>query len=269
MSENRQATEERVARYTRLIEKQTGRAVRPYRSDGYVNMLNRYGTTKDTTEHYFFQAESEVPDNELISFYEGNGLFANIIDTPAEEAVKHGFYLNDISDQDMLDFYYESLDELDWEETAMEAIKWARLFGGSIVVMLVNDGRGIDEPLDWKNIQSVDDLRVYDRSLIQPDYTSMFSYEPEDPFRTRASRIGMPEYYNVYSKYGNFRVHESRCLVFKNGKLPENTTNSTYEMWGMPEYIRIRKAIRDTELAHGSAVKMLDRSIQAVYKMQN
>ena len=26
---------------------------------------------------------------------------------------------------------------------------------------------------------------------------------------------------------------------FKNGILPENTTNSVYQLWGVPEYIRL------------------------------
>lgn len=254
--------------YERLLEQQTGKAVRPFRRDGYVNVLNRYGTEKDTTERYEFRQEPPVPDDFLASYYEGNGLFAKIIDAPAEEAIKHGFSLG-LADTKIEDFYTSALDELDWEETAMTAIKWARLFGGSIIVMLINDGRGLDEPLDWANIKSIDDLRVYDRSVIQEDMAGMFTYNPADPFRTRASRLGMPEYYNVFSKYGTFRVHDSRCLVFQNGILPENTTNSTYQLWGVPEYIRINRAIRDTEVAHGSAVKLLDRSVQAVYKMTN
>ena len=261
--------EKSIRAYNRLIEQQLGKAVRPYRADGYVNLMNRYGTSKDVSEHYEFVPEPMVPDQMLTAFYEGNGLFSKIIDTPAEEAVKHGFELVGVSANEVIDFCFESLDELDWEETAMTAIKWARLYGGSIVVMLINDGRGLDEPLDWKNIQSIDDLRVYDRSIITPDYNSMFTYEAEDPFRTRASRLGTPEYYTVHSQYGSFTVHESRCLVFTNGILPENTTHSEYRTWGMPEYIRINNAIRDVELAHRCAPKMLDRSVQAIYKMHN
>lgn len=63
----------------------------------------------------------------------------------------------------------------------MTAIKWARLFGGSLAVMLINDGRGLDEPLDWRHIQSIDDIRVFDRSVIQPDYTTLFNYDPREP----------------------------------------------------------------------------------------
>lgn len=268
MSEERNEQVERLKRYAKVIESQTGRAVRPYRADGYVNVLNRYGTDKDTTERYQYQSEPPVGDDTLAEFYEGNGLFATIIDAPAEEAVRHGFALRDVKDTNVVSFFEEALEELDWDETALNAIRWARLFGGSIAVMLINDGRGIDEPLDWKNIQSIDDIRVYERSVVQPDYHGMFQYSPNDPFRTRGSRLGMPEYYDVFSKYGKFRVHESRCLVFRNGVLPENCSNSTYEMWGIPEYIRLKKAIRDAEIAHGNAPKLLEKSVQAVYKMQ-
>lgn len=270
MDDRRKDQAERIVkRYAHLIEMQTGKAVRPYRADGYVNMMNKYGTSKDTTEGYRFRAEPVVPDELLTMYYEGNGLFAKIIDTPAEEAIKHGFTLESTKDQKIEDFYTEALDELDWEETAMTAIRWARLFGGSIAVMMINDGRGIDEPLDWRNIRSIDDIRVYDRSVIQPDYQSMFSYDPRDPFRTRGSRLGMPEFYHVTSRTGTFTVHDSRCLVFQNGILPENTTNSIYQLWGIPEYVRINRAIRDAEVAHGSATKLLDRSVQAVYKMKD
>ena len=270
MDDRRKDQAERIVkRYAHLIEMQAGKAVRPYRADGYVNMMNKYGTSKDTTEGYRFRAEPVVPDELLTMYYEGNGLFAKIIDTPAEEAIKHGFTLESTKDQKIEDFYTEALDELDWEETAMTAIRWARLFGGSIAGMMINDGRGIDEPLDWRNIRSIDDIRVYDRSVIQPDYQSMFSYDPRDPFRTRGSRLGMPEFYHVTSRTGTFTVHDSRCLVFQNGILPENTTNSIYQLWGIPEYVRINRAIRDAEVAHGSATKLLDRSVQAVYKMKD
>ena len=280
-NENKAARLDSIERYARIIQRQTGRAVRPYRAnspfpqnaefreDGYVNVLNRYGTSKDTSEHYRFQPEPAVDDTVLSMFYEGNGLFSKIIDSPAEEAIKHGFELEGISDPDIQSFFREAYDELDGDEMFMTSLKWGRLFGGAIAVMMINDGRGVDEPLDWKNIQSIDDIRIYDRSLIQPDYSSMFSYNPEDPFRTRGSRLGMPEYYSVFSKYGNFTVHESRCLVFQNGILPEKCTNSVYQFWGMPEYVRLKRAIRDAELAYGSGPKMLDRSVQAIYKMKN
>lgn len=256
--------------FQEIVEANAKKAIRPYRADGYYNLLSKYGTDRDITEQYKFEGEPIVEDSTLSTYYESNGLFAKIIDTPAEEALKNGFELEGITNKKTIDFYKEALDELEWEDVAAQSLKWARLYGGSVAVMLINDGNDdLSKPLDWKNIKSIDDIRVYDRSMVQPDYLSMYNYSPNDPFRTQGSRLGMPEFYDITSRYGTFRVHDSRCLVFRNGALPENTTSSLYQMWGIPEYIRVHRAIRDTEIASGSAVKMLDRSVQPVYKMKD
>jgi len=252
-----------------FTQKITGRAVRPFREDGYYNMMTKYGTEKDSSEQYQYQVEPEVSDIELEQFYESNGLFAKIIDAPAEEAIKHGFEFVDLTDEDLKNFYLEGLDDLDWEETAITSLKWMRLFGGAIAVMMIDDGQELDQPLDWKHIKSIDDIVVYDRSVVVPDYASMYHYENQDPYRTRGSRLGRPERYMVSSRYGTFTVHETRCLIFRNGILPENTTDSIYRIWGIPEYIKIQRAIRDVEVSHGMAPKLLDRSIQAVYRMKD
>lgn len=250
------------------MENQTAEnTVRPYRADGWVNLLNKYGTSRDSSEQYQFTPDGTFPDDVLESIYEGNGLFARIIDTPAEEAVIHGFSLHGLSEKESY-FAMEALDELDWDIIATTCIKWARLFGGSIAVMLINDGRRLDEPLNWSGIRSIDDVRVYDRSIIQPDWSTMYSADVKDPFGSRGSRLGTPELYHVNSMYGSFTVHESRILIFQNGELPERSTTSIYRNWGIPEYARLHRAIRDADIAHGSAVKMLDRSVQAVYGMR-
>ena len=252
-----------------ILQRQAGKAVRPYREDGYVNLMNKYGTSQDNSESYSFDRELVIPDMQLTSLYEGNGLFSKIIDTPAEEALKHGFDLN-LKNDDLDAFVESALDDLEWEEKAATAIKWARLYGGAIIVMLIDDGRGLEEPVDWENIRSIDELRVYERAIVQPDYTSLYMQDFGVRGKpNRASKFGQPEFYYVSSIYGSFTVHESRCLVFRNGVLPEQISNSTYQYWGMPEYVRIRRALRETTTAHSDAVKLLERSVQAVYSMKN
>lgn len=243
-------------------------AVRPHREDGYVNLLNKYGTKQDNSEAYKFEREPVIPDMQLTGLYEGNGLFSKIIDTPAEEALKHGFDLN-LKSNEMNAFVDEVLDDLEWDEKATIAIKWARLYGGALIVMLIDDGRGLEEPVDWEHIRSIDELRVYERSIVQPDYASLYQQDYGGKgVGNRVSKFGQPEYYYVSSIYGSFKVHESRCLVFRNGVLPEQTSNATYLFWGMPEYVRIRRALRETVTAHTDSVKLLERSVQAIYSMK-
>ena len=263
-----EAERRRLNERGREILRRKNGAVRPHREDGYVNLLNKYGTKQDNSEAYKFEREPVIPDMQLTRLYEGNGLFSKIIDTPAEEALKHGFDLNLKSDE-LNAFVEDALDDLEWEEKAATAIKWARLYGGALIVMLIDDGRGLEKPVDWEHIRSIDELRVYERSIVQPDYASLYQQDYGGKgVGNRVSKFGQPEYYYVSSIYGSFKVHESRCLVFRNGVLPEQTSNATYLFWGMPEYVRIRRALRETVTAHTDSVKLLERSVQAIYSMK-
>lgn len=234
---------------------------------GYQNVLTRYNTKNDSSTAYTYSADGPVSDLELTEQYMENGLFATIIDEPAEEAVKHGYDFS-LNDPDVEEFISDELDRLNWEDNAATAIKWARLYGGAVIVMLVDDGGDIDEPLDWDCVETIEELRVYERSIVEPDQTSLYSYNPEK-IRKRGSKFQEPEFYWINSQYGRFRVHESRCLIFRNGKLPETGFYSVYQFFGIPEHLRIQHALRETVLSHSFSVRMLERCVQAVHKMQN
>lgn len=260
------AVRDRINANSRKL-KSTKKAVRPLKHDGYVNLLTKYGTKLDVSEAYQYQRDAQFADMQITEAYEGNGLFSVIIDTPAEEAVKHGFELG-LEDPDIEAYVEQAFDALDWEDTAAKAIKWARLYGGAIIVMLIDDGGGLDEAVNWENVKSIDELRVFERPIVQPDYTSLYRYDLGSDIGNRTSKFGQPEYYDVFSRFGTFRVHETRCLVLKNGELPEQTTNSLYQLWGIPEYNRIRQALKESIVAQESGTKLLERSVQPIYKMK-
>ena len=193
-----------------------------FRTDSFSDVLWQYGA-----QHIDTLSGLVIPDYDLAEKYQYNGLFSKIIDRPAEEALKHGMEYN-VGDPQLEEFLDDALDRLDWEDKATTAIRWARLFGGSIIVMLLDDGRGLEEPVNWADIHSVEELLVYERAVVQPD---------PDTYRT-----GKATYFDVSSTYGGFfRVHRSRCLVFKNGSLPEFGAPQQYFYWGLPEYIRIKR----------------------------
>lgn len=264
--------EQQKAMLDRRLKLQRGAAIiegtqDKFRQDGYSNMLNKYGTAQDNSTAYQYNQEIISNDLELIRLYEGNGLFTKIIDRPSEEAVKHGFDIN-YGDESIAEYVDDRMDALELEEKFSTAEKWARLYGGSIIVMLVDDGRGLEEPLDWSNVRSIEELRVFERAIVQPDYSSMYHFHFMDTLNSK-KKSGEPEYYQVFSVYGYFLVHRSRCLVFRNGRLPEQTTNAIYRYWGIPEYVKIKRALRECITSHEDGVKLLDRSVQAIYKMKN
>ena len=254
---------------SRAIEEQSGTLERkPFRVDGYINLLNKYGTAQDNSEAYHYAGENQTPDTILMTHYEQNGLFGKIIDIPAQEAVKKGFKLN-IADAAVEEYIQKKVRRMKFFTTVEESLKWSRLFGGALAVMIIDDGiNDLTKPVNWKKAKKIDEIVVYDRSLVMPDYQSM--YRGTGMYGTaQRSKFRMPEYYNVYSIYGSFRVHESRCLIFRNGKMPEKASTTDYRFWGVPEYNHIKRAMRETITAHGDAVKLLERSVQAVYKTKN
>lgn len=219
-----------------------------FRADSLSDVIWQYGAQYVDTPSGLV-----VPDYDLAEKYQYNGLFSKIIDRPAEEALKHGMKYN-VGDPQLEEFLDDALDRLDWEDKATTAIRWARLFGGSIIVMLLDDGGGLEEPVNWQDVRSVEELQVYERAVVQPD---------PDTYRT-----GKATYFDVSSTYGGFfRVHRSRCLVFKNGSLPEFGAPQQYFYWGLPEYIRIKRDLSIVLKTHQNAANMIEKSVQPVYKM--
>lgn len=238
------------------------------RLDGYVNMLNKVGTWKDSSEAYVYQFETPTSDVELAQIYSGNGLFANVINKPAELAFKNGYNLG-IGDSDLKNRINKKLRLLRWKEQGSTALKWARLFGGGAILMGIDDGGDWDEPVNMDQVQGITHLVTFERPEIMPDYRSILhrtiDIENMDCF-------GRPEYYLINPIYGGsqIRVHESRLLIFRNGELPRTSSMSTdYMFFGAPEYNRIKRELKDTVTTHGNGYRLLERCIQAVYKMKN
>jgi phage-related protein (TIGR01555 family) len=237
------------------------------RLDGYTNMLTKVGTSRDSTEAYVYKPETPTADVELAQIYTSNGLFAKIIDKPAELAFKNGYDLG-IGDKDIQDKVEKELARIGWKDKGVTALKWARLFGGGAILMNVDDGRDLDEPIDMDAVTAVKKLIVFERPEITPDYTSIYT----DAWDVDNENFGLPEYYMVMPVYGGqqVRVHASRLLIFRNGEMPRTSTMSTeYMFFGIPEYNRIRRELRNTITSHGNGNRLLERCVQAVCKIKD
>lgn len=198
-------------------------------------------------DNFIFAPQKRIDDGALIALYEGNGLFAKIIDTPAEEATRRSPTLR--GNKCTAAFVADELGRLEWDEQALTAVRWARLFGGAIAVMLVDDGGRLEDPLRVEHVKSVADLRIFSRSQIETELVD-----------------DQPEYFHIASMYGGFTAHASRRLTFRNDRAPELSENTVFHLWGIPEFYRVNEAVQRAALASSQTVKMLDLCGQAVYK---
>lgn len=162
------------------------------RLDGYYNVLNKYGTQHDSTEYYQWATGAAVTDAELADLYAGNGLFSTIIDAPADDATKNGIDLG-IKDKDLQKRLDDHLQTIHYQSKLAKALKWARLFGGSAVVMLVDDGRLLQDPLNWRDVHGVEELLVYGRNEVFPLWINGYENNPADE-DYRKGGTGIPEF---------------------------------------------------------------------------
>ena len=243
-----------------------GKVKTQLRLDGYYNVLNKYGTQHDSTEYYQWASGTAVSDAELADLYAGNGLFATIIDAPADDATKNGIDLG-IKDKDLQKQLDDRLQTIHYQSKLSKALRWARLFGGAAVVILVDDGRLLQEPLNWRDVHGVDELLVYGRNEMLPLWINGYENNPDDE-DYRKGGTGIPEYYQVNSVYGNYTVHSSRCLIFHNSDIPEGSTLANlYRTWGIPEYMRIREELRNASIGPGYSIRLLERLSMAILPM--
>lgn len=107
---------------------------------------------------------------------------------------------------------------------------FANLYGGAGYVRFIEDGRELDEPVDWKNIKSITHSRLYDRWELNINYDS--SAIAVDPYN--------PDFYYFFSyspsnaesqlRTGQ-RIHKDRILRFRGNELPpfEQINNNGWE----------------------------------------
>ena len=214
-------------------------------------MLWQYGA-----QHIDTLSGLVIPDYDLAEKYQYNGLFSKIIDRPAEEALKHGMEYN-VGDPQLEEFLDDALDRLDWEDKATTAIRWARLFGGSIIVMLLDDGRGLEEPVNWVDIHSVEELLVYERAVVQPGTLIHIG-------QARQLTSTCPAPTAAFSAYTAADAWFSKTVRCREFGAPQQ-----YFYWGLPEYIRIKRDLSIVLRTHQNAANMIEKSVQPVYKQKN
>lgn len=229
------------------------------RQDGYMNLVTGAGKkNRDPMANWTFGVGELLSDGILADLYVGNRLARKIIDLPSDEAVKN--WINIENAEDIQEAMESTIEDLGAETAFADAVRWSRLYGGSAILIIADDGCTLEEAIDMNNIKSIEQLRVYDRTEIS--YTNTMLYT--DP---SSKEYGKPEFYTISPRNGiSFMVHESRLLLFNGEPIPSRYA-SLYQDWGMPVLQGITEDLRNCNISYQSAALILQRLSQAIYKM--
>ena len=230
------------------------------RQDGYLNAMFGQGFRFTDPFSHYRQGVDFVSDQQCTHLYTYNGIAKAIIDIPADESMRNGFEVEtDTMQEDSLNKEIQSLcEDLDVQYKFSEALAWADLYGGSIIVVMADDGRMIDEPLNYDSLRRIERLKVFDKTNI------VGAKQYQD--------ASAPQYMDVEQYYINtfganpMWVHESRVLRFDGGRLPLYQRNLRLG-WGAKRFESIKEEIERYCNGHEYALQALTRLSQDVVKL--
>lgn len=229
------------------------------REDGFYNAVIGQGLRKtDPMENYAFGLNRYVSMQEFDSIYTYNGVCRKLIDTPAKEAMKNGFELKDGEEVlEKNDDVQSILEDLRADEIISQALAWDRLFGGAVILMLVDDGMDLIEPMG-ESIRSVKKLMLFDPQ----DVT--FSKRYDDPSRLN---FGKPEMLTLQTEMGgSFMVHESRCIILT-GDTISNRNRAERDGWGGKVLDAVVRDIQRYDSSLHLSLMALSRLSQGILKL--
>lgn len=224
------------------------------RQDGMMSVLSRVANERQ------MYGMSNVNAYNADVIYACDGLAQSIVDKPAEDCMSVGFTVEGDPNNDILN----ELDRLDAIPVITDCIRWSRLHGGGAILVFLDDGLPLTEPVNYDRINKVEDLIDYPASAMWTVSAERYN----DPTK---KNYGWPSLYEIKPKFGiNFFVHESRLILVPGEPLPPSVLSNQLLPWigrsaleaCYPDIMRYKDGLR---LAKG----ILERKVQLVHKMSN
>jgi uncharacterized protein len=239
------------------------------RFDGFMNVLSGLGapgldrtmSTMQTSpqQSRFGHRYSHLDLGEL---YLSNGLAQKVIDRPSDDAVQKGIEIEGDEDDLMSDEY----DRLQVMAKLANALRWSRLFGGAVLLLIAKDGGDLYEPLNLNALETIEEIRVYDVTAIRG--TDRYYEDVNDP-----TTYGKMEFYELIPPgVQSVIIHETRIITIGGEPIPTRYGFSNSAVARLPwvgrsvlescaaDIVRYQQGLE-------WSLRLLERKQQAVYNM--
>jgi len=198
------------------------------RIDGLQNVFTGMGTSRDKTTRTTVQAVTFMNKEELEGLY-SHWLTRRIVDLVANECTREGFEIlfgGEGVNAQTLSGVEQSIEDLEILQYFNEAAKTSRLYGGSALVLYIDDGRPAYMPVDRNNIRSVEGMECLDRHQIAPIISeeSLYDYSKSTYYQIISG--------DLIQQPNLVRIHKDRILRFDGIWLPYRVRQKNYG-WGM------------------------------------
>ena len=251
------------------------------RADSWMNTVTGQGVFgRDKTRHDFFSRPRNFTQIQLEDLYRGDALAARIVDVLPNDMIRAWFEINISTmfegpddDPDNVDpeeanlasaGLQQRLRDLDAKAKLKRGLRWDRLYGGALVVMVIDDGREMSEPVDTANIKGIPALRVLHRFQVT-----------EGPMETdpASEHFGSPAFYTIsFTSTADETaqvIHADRVLRFQDVDIPDDARSRQADHFGDSVFIRAWEALSDFQMAYRAVANLMSDFAQAVWGIPN
>jgi phage-related protein (TIGR01555 family) len=234
--------------------------------DSFQNFLARVGIGTDNVSSggsYGFNPTSRNR-TQLEWMYRGSWMVGQVVDCVAEDMTREGVSFLGELEPDTNDALHGAARRWQIWQHLNDTIKWARLYGGAIAVILI-DGQDPKTPLRLETVGSKQfrGLLVLDRWMVQPSLTDLVTELGPD--------LGLPKYYDTVADapaLARMRVHHSRCLRIDGVELPYWQKISE-NLWGMSVVERLFDRLLAFDSATQGAAQLVYKAHLRTMKVKN
>lgn len=268
------ATSKRVSvkglstRATKALDKRIKTAEaegRKMANDSFLNFSHQLGIGADnplTSATYGF---NPVTQNRTILewAHRGSWIAGRVVDVVAEDMTRAGVnILGDMDPEDISKIQEDAVTMKIWTSLC-SAIKWARLYGGAIAVMMI-DGQDMRTPLRIETVgkNQFKGLLVLDRWMAEPNLNDLIT--------TMGPDLGKPKFYRVLGDgpaMRNMVIHHSRCVRLIGIELPYWQA-ITLELWGESVIERLWDRMIGYDSASTGAAQLVYKAFLRVIKFK-
>lgn len=231
------------------------------RLDSFVNVLSGVMTKMDPRTATKYKPSKQLSEQEIRDIYNTNGIAKRIVDILPDMANMKPWTL----EGDAENAVWNYLHRIGAPKMIRRALRWARAYGGSVILIGVDDGRAFDAPVNYHAIRSLSYLRVYDRYCVNGSTTDL----DDDP---TSPRFGLRKYYRISPRgsrtaQAEIRVHYTRIIEIDGVEVDEQT-RAHNDGWGNSIFQTIMEDLRRYFEGLDSSELILRDFVQGVVTMK-
>ena len=248
-----------LSNISHLAQRQIPEAqIKTYIEDTLVNQIANLGF-ESKVKQGSYGSDIALTRNwvQLDNVYRSNWIGRRIINLPADDMTREWRKIKSQSNPKDIEKVEQYEKKLFVKSKFNEAIKWSRLYGGSLVVMGFGDQSDMNTPLNVKEIKEngLKSLTVFSRWQITPGGTRVNDLSSPE--------FGLPEYYII----NGIIIHHSRCIRFISDKLPWRQ-EYLEQFWGCSTLENVFQALLRYDTTSDSAADLVFIATQRYFAIE-